>query len=465
MRIPLFNKQKKTPPPLDAEQQKPKHQKLDTLKAGRLAYLALQLTGKWVESFGGRIAGTASALSQAEAIAEEYKRFCDDVQQEDVELHEKAYGLPLKILVYLYPFVLVLLLIGSPLPALLALSLFSWYALRELWLYKSLVPNIGPAVNGLNVHASLLPKGEVKHTLVFTSHHDSARMYRYNRLDRFSYAKKVLLPVLLFALAFLSAFSQAIAELASGLLIVPNVPQIGSLVINLLLLCGIPFMFPLLSFFSEEGSPGAGDNLISCAITIQLARYFHWKRESGLPLSHTMLVFCSFDGEEIGLQGSRSFYSAHASDFIDPLVLNFDSIYHSDMLSFLSKDINGTQELSEKLAHTCVRVAQNMGFSAESCSIPRLAGGTDAAEASRHGLEACTLTSAGWDDRTKPAVYHSADDTVSAIEGKAVEHALSVAIRLAELVDSELIWQDEEAMIKEEPEVDPILNFSRISRK
>jgi Zn-dependent M28 family amino/carboxypeptidase len=202
-------------------------------------------------------------------------------------------------------------------------------------------------------------------------------------------------------------------------------------------------------------------------MVIQLARYFHWKRSCNAPLANTRLVFCSFDAEEMGLRGSRAWYEQNGLNFESALVLNFDSMYHSDKLTFLERDVNGHQPLDAPLARRCAEIAQSMGYAATCESIPRLSGGTDAAEASRANLRACTLTSVGWDDRTKPAVYHTEDDTVASIDPKSVEMALSVAIRLVELVDQKRLWEPEHPKQEKqkEEESDPKLTFSKLTHR
>jgi hypothetical protein len=158
----------------------------------------------------------------------------------------------------------------------------------------------------------------------------------------------------------------------------------------------------------------------------------------------------------------------HKDEMTGAIVLNFDAIYHADRLTFLERDINGTQMLSSRLARRCVQIARGMGYEAVSESIPRLAGGTDAAQASRSGLEATTLTSVAWDDHSKPSVYHTQDDVVSSIDVKAVEMAISVAIRLVELTDSDRLWALDESPNVEQTtkeESEPKLVFTKLTHR
>lgn len=467
MKIPLFGKRIKTPS-LEPEQQEHRKQKIETLKAGRLATLALTFTSHLIDTFGPRLTGSEPSHQAAQQIKAAYEAFCDTSEVEAVGIDTSFHAFPLQLLVYLYPLILVLLLSGLPYLGLLLFLAYLWYAARTLYLYKPLNKLSKPKAEGKNVHAVMEPEKEVRHTLIFTSHHDSAPLFRYNKLDRIAYAKKVAIPILLFFLGGLLNAMHLITEVLEGDLLAFSLPPLGMGVLGIVLLASTPLLLPLRTFYAEEGSPGAGDNLASVGITIQLARYFHWKKSCNACLQHTRLVFCSFDGEESGLSGSKVWFMQHKDEMNGAIVLNFDAIYHADRLTFLERDINGTQMLSSRLARRCVQIARGMGYEAVSESIPRLAGGTDAAQASRSGLEATTLTSVAWDDHSKPSVYHTQDDVVSSIDVKAVEMAISVAIRLVELTDSDRLWAldespNDEKTPKEESE--PKLVFTKLTHR
>lgn len=467
MRIPLFRKRSK-PPSLAPEQQPHRTQKIETLKAGRLATLALSFTSSLIEQFGPRLSGSEACSQASMQIKAAYEAFCDHSEIEKVDIDASFHSFPLRLAVYLYPLILVLLLVGLPYLGLPLFLMYLWYATRTLYFYKPISKLSKADAQGSNVHAVLEPDKDVKHTLIFTSHHDSAPLFSYNRLDRVSYAKKVALPLLLFLLAGMFNAMHLITELLAGNLFSFSLPPLGMAVMGVALLGATPVVLPLLTFYAKEGSPGAGDNLASVGMTVQLARFFHWKKSCNTPLEHTRLVFCSFDGEECGLQGSKAWYQKHQDEMKGAIVLNLDSIYHADRLTFLERDINGTQLLSSRLARRCVQIARSMGYEALSESIPRLAGGTDAAQASRFGLEATTLTSVAWDDHSKPSVYHTQDDVVSSIDVKAIEMALSVAIRLVELTDADRLWSVDEKQGGEEMQMvqsEPNLVFTKLTHR
>ncbi|MGH0052533.1 MAG: M28 family peptidase [Sphaerochaetaceae bacterium] len=463
MRFSFSRKRKKQPTLVEGQKTAPR-QKLETLKAGRLASLAIEITRTLIDTFGPRVAGSDSAQRAAEAIEAAYIPFCNQTAQTEFLLDTDTHSKPFTYACYLYPLLVLLMCIGLPWVSLLLFLVFGWYTARELYLYKPIGRLHRTTSKGINVHGVLEPEGEVQHTLIFSAHHDSAPLHRYNQLDRFSYARNVLLPVVLFLFSGVLSLVQMISELLARILLIPNFPSLPMFILLVLLLGATPLLFPLRTFYEKEGSPGAGDNLVSVGMTIQLARFFHWKKDCGKSLSHTRLIFCSFDGEEAALQGSRAWFSQMASSLIDPLALNFDSVYYSDHLTFLERDINGTQPLDVTLARRCTEIARSMGYEAKSESIPRLWGGTDAAEASRYNIPATTLTAVAWDDRSKPALQHTRDDVVDAVELKALEMALSVAIKLTDMVDEDRLWEETEVS-QEEPQDTTSLVFSKLTNR
>ena len=77
-----------------------------------------------------------------------------------------------------------------------------------------------------------------------------------------------------------------------------------------------------------------------------------------------------------------------------------------------------------------------MGYEAFSQPIAFLTGGTDAAEAAKAGFEAVSLMAMPWDNKERSSVYHTPNDLPEAIDPKAVEETLSIAIRFIEQADA-----------------------------
>lgn len=151
------------------------------------------------------------------------------------------------------------------------------------------------------------------------------------------------------------------------------------------------FTYPFLDFASKEVSLGAGDNLISTCSIFQIGKYFS-KEENRL--KNTRLIVASFDGEEAGLRGSRSFFKEfdktrkENNDQSKVWHYNIDCPHLKDHIFFLTSYINGTVKLSENMANHCVRIAQDLGIKAYAKPIEFMTGSTDVGESGKiDGIE------------------------------------------------------------------------------
>ncbi|MFA6839681.1 MAG: M28 family peptidase [Sphaerochaetaceae bacterium] len=434
-----FRRKRRTPSAQTAEPKK-ETAGMESLKAGKLARFALDRTSRLISEFGPREAGSAAAEGCARKLREELARFCDTSETQSFRMHPAAFYGWLKIAVIVYPVMLLFLWLGLPFLATVAGALLLFLVFREFIGYRPWFERYYPTKDGTNVHGILEPAKEVRQTVIFSGHHDSARLYRYNKLDKRTYLLKVGAPIIAIGIACAVAPLQLLVQLFSGTILRIGLPPIPFIVILSALTVAFPLILPLWRFLSPSVSPGAGDNLISSSMSVELARFYASRRHQESPLQHTRLVFASFDAEEVGLRGSRRWFSDNARLYDDPDVVgwhfNFDCPYYADELTFLVRDVNSTVRLSQQMATGCVEIAKAMGYKAKSQPLPFLAGGTDAAEGARAGLHAVTLTAIPWDDTSRPAVYHTPEDLPQAIEPAAVEEALSIAIKFVDLLDA-----------------------------
>ncbi|MEM8857924.1 MAG: M28 family peptidase, partial [Chloroflexota bacterium] len=76
----------------------------------------------------------------------------------------------------------------------------------------------------------------------------------------------------------------------------------------------------------------------------------------------------------------------------------------------------------------CVSIANQLGYNMTTTNFPLLAGGTDAAEFAKAGVEATTLAAMDWISKGDDTVYHTLRDTVDAVDPIAVEQSIAVGI-------------------------------------
>jgi hypothetical protein len=442
---------------------------VETFKAGRLAEEAIAKCRSLIELFGPRKVGSTAVLSVADAIQEELGLYCDFTDKQQFEIKPSAYIFWLKLIPLVYIVGLVFLLCGLPVTALLFYGAYFYYVYMEFIKYKPIGEKFFKSEKGCNVHGVIEPKGEVLHTILFSSHHDSALLPSVERHDNKNYFKKVTLPLILFGASSLLIIVQLFTEIFTGRFFAVGFPPVTSIVFIIILLGLSFFVFSLQNFFSEESSPGAGDNLISCTTIIQIARYYNWMKKNEGQLEHTRLIFCTFDGEEVGLRGSRAWFDKYSALLKDATQINLDCLYKADQLVFLDTDINGTQPLSSELAQKGVKLANGMGYNAIMHHMPFLSGGTDAAEGYRAGIKSISLMALDFNNITA-TFLHSKMDTVDNIEVKAIEQVISIAIKMAGVIDTgnmddESFIEDEKIDESEEKEKELELTFSKLSRR
>ena len=396
-------------------------------KAIRLSEEARILLSSLCEALGPRPAASVSSRRAARHIAAEMEKRVSDVTLTGGRIYpESGKGM----LLFSYIFLLVsfiLTLIGLPYLAVAAIALYLAALYGEIagnggWLRRFMRTS-----EATSVHAVIEPEEDVKQTLVFSSHHDSAKIEEKKDGLFWKMASWRLLQPAAFAVMSAAAVLSFLFEIFGGVFWRVNLPSVPVLLLLLLSLAASSLSFSTFRFSGEEYSPGAGDNLSGVAVAITLLDHFSREKKEGRGLRNTRLVFVSFDGEECGRSGSRLWFRDNAYLLENAAVLNFDGLYREDDLVFLSRDGNGVVLLSEALASRCSAIALAMGYRIPVGRIGLLGGETDAASAAGYA-EAVTLTAMAPGTET-PA--HTADDTPDKVSEEALSRAIAVAVRLA----------------------------------
>lgn len=398
---------------------------------------ALTMTGAFIDKIGPRLAGSNPSRQTADELCDEFSKVCDKAVTEDFTLSPKAFLGFIRVMVACYGLSCIcmwanLFIFSFVFSTISMLTLFLEYIL-----YWHLTDCFYTKTIGRNVYGVIEPEGEVKQIFVWSGHHDSAAIFNFYEDYPGIYMVREICAMVLNILMFLVTLSIAVFRLKSGLFFQIGLPPQTLLAVAIVMSLLYILVIPMWGFLNEEGCPGAGDNLASSMMGVQLAHYFAEQKKKGLSLKHTKLIFASFDAEESGLRGSRAFWQRHKKEFneVPTYNINSDCPFYHDELRFLTKDINQTVILSEKLALQCCQIAKENGFDAKPEPMRLLAGGTDSGEAARAGVNSTCLLSIPFSNKTRPTVYHTREDTVDKVEPKAVEQGLKVAICFAEGLD------------------------------
>ena len=394
----------------------------------RLAHDCLDETDRLVRSYGPRLAGSKTSKAVAYELAGALRGFCDRVRVEEFVAHPGSFYAYTKLLPIAYLIGIVSLFIVHGFYLAPALGIIAGVTLMcsQFWFYSHLGDHLFPRRFCLNVDGVIEPEGEAEIELILSGHHDSAPIARiYSGPFQRFYAIVIIAPYIFYFLEL----GLLLALLLGGLKSIPLWATLG-------LLAGLPFVIGYFFLVNmRKGSPGAGDNLIASVLVTRIAREIA-VRKSEL-LRRTRIRVVSFDAEEAGLRGSAAYMGAHREELgeIPVFMLNFDSLYNAEHLQVLLSDINGTVKLSHNLAEDVIECLGVDGYKPRLFSLIFGAGGTDAAEAARAGIEATTVIALSTAIVREDLVYHTHRDTVEAIESEAVEACLRLITRYLGLIE------------------------------
>ncbi len=402
----------------------------------KAARSALDLTAHIIDELGPRLAGTDACKKAAARLADTAGTSCDSVKVESFAVHPGAFLGFIKVLVIFYAAAAAGLSFLPVFSALLT-SLGMVILVFGFLLYKPLLDPFFPKKEGLNVIGTLEPSGEVKRQLVISGHHDSARIFNFY-VDR---------PELYSRRIYGGIGSVAVLWLVSVILAIVSSPLTGKALAGLdtarvalagLFLAILPLVLPLWKFASDDGTPGAGDNLIASAIGLEIASEFRRRRGSGSGLKNTRIIFASFDAEEAGLRGAKAFAQGRKKEFssLPTYAFNMDCIYTLDDIHFLETDLNGSVRMDAESTELLCSIAKSEKLPDRKEPIAFLTGGTDAAELAKAGVKATSLIAMKWGNDARANAYHTPADTVKAIQPEVVEAVIRLGVRFIESVDA-----------------------------
>lgn len=413
--------------------------KMQKLKASKMAQQAIDRVARLIEMFGPRLVGDEATDRTSDSLHEELSSSCDSVYKEQFEVHPDAFLGWIRLMVLSYPVAVVMLWLSQPYLSLILLCGGIGIMVTEFFSYRETIDRFYERKTGTNIYGVIEPQEEVLQTVIYSGHHDSAKVFSLFVNNRQTYLPKVISALLSYAFLTLLSLIETFRQLFQGTFFsFGSVPAV--ILVLYILGTAATYAVSLLWFFEgKEGSPGAGDNLIASSIGVELASYFRQKRMQGEALKHTRVIIASFDGEEAGLRGSRDFFSRHIDDLCSGKTYHFnvDCLYDRSHMTFLTSDQNNRVPLSQQMATDCVNIAKSMGYEAKSRKIAFLTGATDAAESAKRGIEATTLIAMPWNNSERSEVYHTPDDTVEQIDEVAVEQTVSIAIRFIERLDTD----------------------------
>ncbi|MGQ9842714.1 MAG: M28 family metallopeptidase [Spirochaetota bacterium] len=395
-----------------------------------LAHDALTITQDIIQQYGSRPSCSDSSRKTAVHILRRYQKYCDYTATQSFTTHPKAFLGFLMLVPVIYVCATILLLLDFFISAALGFTIANIIAVSQFILYKGYFDFLYPKATGINAIGIINPKKEVRQQLIISGHHDSAYEFRYMRSAPKLYRLRVASIIISICLSLILSWILVINQYAIGSYVIYRTTPFIFLILGI-------FIFQMFFFKSNHATPGAGDNLISSAITIALARHFNINKNRP---NYTKIIFVSFDAEECGLKGSQAFVDMN-KEMIQSLPtfhFNIDSIYRIDLIKFLTCDINGFVPLSKEFAAQCNAIAHQCGYQSSLFSMYPGTGATDAASTAVASVFSTTLIALPTQIEKEVSVYHTMNDTVNNIQPEVVAATIEITIKIAQWLDKEI---------------------------
>ncbi len=404
------------------------------LNADASARRALAAAGRLLDEVGPRPSGSEESRRAADALGQQAAQFADRVTSEDFAVHPKAFLGWIRIVVVIYILALAMLWLDLYWASALLTTAGLVIMIGQFFFYKELIDWLFPKGTGRNVLAVVEPMQEPRGQLIISGHHDSAFVFNFLVHQPSLYPLRVVGGIVTFVALLLISWILTIWQLAAGQGPEWSVFAAGFFSVIFLL------VGQLWWFASPDATPGAGDNLASSLAAWETLRQIADQKATGPGLQHLRVVAASWDAEEAGLRGARSWVEKSEGGrlALPTWNLNLECLYDVDELFLLTSDVNGTVALSTDLAARCQRLLAGQGIMAPARPIAFLTGGTDAAEIARSGAQATSLIGMLWGNSERSTVYHTPADVLKTVDPAAVSAAIQLALDLARDLDQEL---------------------------
>ncbi|MHA1726151.1 MAG: M28 family metallopeptidase [Promethearchaeota archaeon] len=395
---------------------------------------------------GPRESGSESEKLTGDKIESELKNYCDETWQEKYIAHPTAflggvrYGTVLvfvSIIMYWVSLLTDLNIIQLEISwsyifmiiGIIILFLADSYFILEVMRYHEVFDFLFPKKDSNNIVGVIYPTKEVKQSVIFSAHHDSA--YEFNL---FYYFKRFGQKTINFA--YIGIVFILIVLIAKFILNIFNVrANMIFLTLGIAFLFFLPIFIPYLFFHSYKSVLGACDNLSGVAIILGIARYLSENKKDFVP-QNTKVYFVSFAGEEAGIRGAKRYVDMHYQQLKNEntKVVNIDSIATPETILIATKEIiigvKHEKEIYEKL----YEIAKENGINGK--MVPITFGATDGAAFSKKKIAATSISGLDLENELVP-FYHTRLDTPEVVDPKALGLIVKMCVNYLKRIDME----------------------------
>ncbi|MDX2001903.1 MAG: M20/M25/M40 family metallo-hydrolase [Chitinophagales bacterium] len=373
-----------------------------------------------IDRFGPRAAGSEAEKASQLYVKQLMEGFCDKVLFQPFAIAPHAKFESLKLFYGLYWVCLALFFVDIRIALTLSLVNFILF-LGHFLLYYHWLDFLYKKGTSHNTIGTVEPSGEVKRTIIFSGHMDSARefFWWYHLKD------------LGIVLTIISGFLLVLLPIYYLLCLIFG----NDTAWNLgwwFFLATSPVTLSMFFIHNKAYVPGAQDNLSGVTLAMELGRFFANPENR---LKHIRIKVASFGSEEIGLQGAHAYVKQFHQELLaeNAININLDGIKDRDQLHILNQEIM-------LLVKYPADLVQRMHRTFNELQVPHKVkplgfGATDAAAFARQGIPALAII--GISMKKLDPTYHTRLDLPDCVDEHALEDVKKVLVRFTQQLDGE----------------------------
>jgi len=379
-----------------------------------------------IKTFGKRDSGSVGEHKASEYMAEELKKYSDDVKIEDFKVNpDSFYGwIPITISLMLISVVAYFFI---PIVSLILLVVALALMLGEFIFYKKIIDKLFKQKTSYNVTAIKKSKGEAKRRIFFNGHPDAACEWTFS----YHFGGKAMTWQVLISFVGIVYFAAIIivALFMQGFELV--IAQSTVLYLGLVSLIFVPLWFSMYWLSNSKIiTDGANDNLTGCYMGIAIMKALS---DNKVALENTEVGVILSGSEEAGLRGAKAWCGVHKDDYkdVETVIISYDTLHESKFLTVNKKDLNSTLPTDDCLGNLFKQAADNVGAVCNFGVVP--IGATDSAAFTQGGFRATGITAM---DHVIQNYYHTRKDSYDNLDKECLAATFEVSVEALDLFDN-----------------------------
>lgn len=378
------------------------------------------------KTFGDRDPGSEGETKAVEHMAEELRKYCDDVKVESFEVHPKSFfgWIPYTVISVVLGFISYFFL---PILALCFVALGIFIMVFQFLFYGEIMDKLFPKKTSHNVTAVKKPTGEIKRRIFFNGHPDAVWEWPLNYY--FGSFMNSIVPVGAIVSAA-AIFILSLVRTIEGGIVAPVIAEGAYLYAGLAMLIFLPFWIGMFFFVNfKRVVPGANDNLTACYMSIALIKAL---KEAGIELENTEIGAIISGSEEAGVRGARAWAKAHKGEYQDAetIIISMETLREVECLTIFNKDLNGLVPVDAQVCKLLKNAGEKEGTDIR--YYPVTVGATDSVAFHKGGFRAACL---GGLNYKLQKYYHTREDDYDNLSPECLKKVMDIMISAIELFD------------------------------